>query len=172
MGARISLGAACAALLACGGPRAAIRPDPAPIDPPLGVDEVFAGAVPLDGAPDAPVLPEAHLRVLTGEPFRMVALRLDGDCRAVRAAPDARERVNPAPGDTIRIGAAPDSDYRVGPKVACPVPYDAPRWEPVLFYEAAGALRVLHFQPVRVGPDRGEEREASVEPVPAAASLP
>jgi hypothetical protein len=66
----------------------------------------------------------------------------------------------PVAGDVLRIGEAPGCDYRVGPAIACPAPSDAPPWQALLFYEAAGALRVLPFQFVHVGvgsvePERG-----------------
>jgi hypothetical protein len=158
MGGRFLVSAAIAAL-ACGGAREAVRPapeGPAPIDPPLQIERVFAGAIPVAASSDAaPGFREAVLRVLTPEPFHLVALRLDGVCRRVSAGSEHGTRpAQPAPGDLVRIGEAPGSDYRIGPAVDGPAPSEAPPWQSLLFYEAGGALRVIPFQFVHVGAAR------------------
>ncbi|HYG66734.1 MAG TPA: hypothetical protein VD838_03715, partial [Anaeromyxobacteraceae bacterium] len=159
MGARILLATAIAGTLACGAGRDAIRPEPdlveprdpepvAPVDPPLAIERVFAGAIPVAAAAGepAPAFREAYFRVRTDAPFRIVALRLDGVCRGVFAGEDGA----PSRGEVVRIGEAPGSDYRVGAAIACPTPFDAPAWQALLFYEAGGAVGVLPFQFVQV----------------------
>lgn len=156
MGGRL-LFPAVIAVLACGGAREAARtlPEwPAPVDPPLELERVFAGAIPVAASSDAaPGFREAVLRVVTPEPFRIVAMRLDGVCRSVSAGSE-RASHRAVPGDLVRIGEAPGSDYRIGSAVVCPVPSDAPAWQSLLFYEAGGALRVIPFQFAQVGTPR------------------
>jgi hypothetical protein len=178
MGGRSLLFSAVVAALACGGARQELREPPEPRDPepvdsaadapelqaPLEIERVFAGAIPVAASAErapARAFREAYLRVLTAEPFRLVALRLDGVCRAVSHGSGRTPGADaPVAGDVLRIGEAPGCDYRVGPAIACPAPSDAPPWQALLFYEAAGALRVLPFQFVHVGvgsvePERG-----------------
>jgi hypothetical protein len=184
MGGRCLVFSAVVATLACGGARQELRdlpeprdpepvervPEPESVAPPLGIERAFAGAIPVAASAErapAPALREAYLRVLTREPFRLVALRLDGICRAVSHGGDRVLEAAPGPGDVLRIGESPGCDYRVGLAVACPAPSDAPAWQSLLFYEAGGALRVLPFQFVHVGsvhPERSSGRSGPDRP--------